>query len=211
MQASSLSVTDVVSPKAYVDILARPQLGERVLPEGLRISPYEILDYQGTLTLVDPDGGRAVFQRTETIRFLQDGVSAILDHFWGDGVALTDYRNTAGRLAESFSDESRHHLAIALARSTHAGKTLSFEVERTALGSFIQANEWLETTIDHPIRQLGQRIIFPPNRPCQAAELVAGGQTMPLRPVPLDGGRTMLRYAIPNPRPDTPYLVRWRW
>jgi hypothetical protein len=71
------------------------------------VTPYEVLDYQGTLTLIDPEGGRAVFHRTEQIRFVQDGVSAILDHFWGDGVALTDYRNSAGRLAESFSDGDR--------------------------------------------------------------------------------------------------------
>lgn len=211
MLSQSSPVTQVVSPEAYSHILTTPHLGSKVLPEGLRVSPYEILDYQGTLTLTDPEGGRAIIQRAEQIRFLQDGVGAILDHFWGDGVALTGYRNSAGRLVESFGDGHRHHLAITLPRPTRMGEQLTVDVERTALASFTRQDEWLETTIDHPIRQLGQQIVFPPNRRCQAAELVAESQILPLRPINLGDGRTILKITIPNPRPDRSYLVRWRW
>jgi hypothetical protein len=42
----------------------------------------------------------AVFRRVQRIQFQQDGVGAILDHFWGDGVALAAYRTTAGVLKE---------------------------------------------------------------------------------------------------------------
>ena len=59
-----------------------------LLPEGILASPYEVLDYDATLTLGDTKGIKADFQRTETVRFLQSGVAGILDHVWGDGVAL---------------------------------------------------------------------------------------------------------------------------
>ena len=38
-----------------------------------------------TLTLHDGKGLHATLERRERIRFLQEGVSAILDHAWGDG------------------------------------------------------------------------------------------------------------------------------
>src|SRR3712207_6950394 len=44
-------------------------------------------------SLEDPEGLRATFRRFERIRFLESGVSAILDHFWGDGVTVTHYRS----------------------------------------------------------------------------------------------------------------------
>jgi hypothetical protein len=211
MQVHSPSAADVVSLKTYARILTSPHLGGRILPEGLRVTPYEILDYEGTLILSDAQGGRAVFRRTQQIRFLQEGVAAILDHFWGDGVSLTDYANTAGQLADSFSDGGRHHLAIDLARPMHRGEQLAFDVERTALASFSADDEWLETTIDHPIHRLGQRVIFPADRPCQHAELATPDGIIPLQPVRLGDGRTALRFTVPHPKADTPYLVRWHW
>lgn len=211
MPSPAAPVVDVVSPKIYAEILTSRRLGQRLLPEGLSGSPYEILDYQATLTLLDPMGRRATFRRTQGVRFLQNGVSAILDHFWGDGVPLTHYHHTAGQLAESFQDGGRRHLVIDLGRPMHRGETLSFDVERTALVSFTEGSEWLETTIDHPIHQLGQQIIFPVERPCQGAELVVSDFTLPLRALDIGDGRTMLRFSIPRPEADTPHLVRWRW
>jgi hypothetical protein len=203
--------TDIVSAKMYARILTSHGLGPRLLPEGLMTSPYEILDYQGTLTLLDPEGCQAIFNRTQTIRFLQDAVSSILDHLWGDGVSLAHYHNSAGQLSESFRDGDRRHLVIDLARAMRRGETLSFDVERTAMVGFTGDSEWLETTIDHPIHHLGQEIVFPPERPCLWAELVAASMIIPLRPFGTSDGRTRLRFSIPHPEAHTPYLVRWRW
>src|SRR3954451_20995355 len=114
MHTLSPPVMDVVSPKAYGHILASGSLGKQILPEGWRISPYEIFGYHGTLTLTDGEGRQAILRRTQQIRFLQEGVSAILDHFWGDGVPLIDYRHTGGQLVDSFKDGDRHHPAVNL-------------------------------------------------------------------------------------------------
>ncbi|TAK28811.1 MAG: hypothetical protein EPO21_21895 [Chloroflexota bacterium] len=95
----------VVSPKIYAAIGSSSRLKRMLLPEGLIKSPYEILNYESTLTLHDPRGMRATVKRRQEVRFLQEGVAGILDHVWGDGVTLTYYHNDAGKLADSFRDE----------------------------------------------------------------------------------------------------------
>ena len=202
---------DVVSPKVYGLILDSESLRSRLLPEGPIGSPYEILDYQATLVLDDPEGRRATFHRTQQIQFLQGGVSAILDHFWGDGVQLVDYRNTAGVIGDSFRDRGIRHLVIELARAMGRGETLTFAVERVARVGFTADEEWLETTIDHPIHRLTREIIFPKERPCRSAELVVGNRAVPLEPIRLPDGRTVLRIRIPAPKADTPYTICWSW
>lgn len=211
MLALASPTIDVVSPKVYGLILNSKRLAHRLLPGGPIGSPYEILDYQATLVLDDPEGQRAIFRRTQHVRFLQDGVSAILDHLWGDGVILTDYQNTAGSIGETFKDAGTRHLVIDLNEPLGRGATLTFDVERTAMEGFTGADEWLETTIDHPIHHFGQRIVFPKDRPCQRAELVVGDVVMALTPITLADGRTLLQVAIPEPKADIPHTIRWRW
>src|SRR3954469_23512602 len=121
---------EIVAVRAYGLLLTSPRLARQVLPEGLICSPYEILDYTATLTLHDAKGARATFERRQRVRFLQDGVSAILDHAWGDGVVMTAYHNDAGRLADWFRDGARRHLVIDLGRRMRKGAWLSFRVER---------------------------------------------------------------------------------
>lgn len=200
-----------VASRVYGRLLASRRLRRQLFPGGLTASPYEILDYQGVLTLLDPEGRWVIFRRTQTVRFLQDEVSSILDHLWGDGISLAAYHHSAGQLAESIRDGDRRHLVIDLQRPMRRGETLVFEVERTAMVGFTEQNEWLETTIDHPIRQLGQQIIFPKARPCRRAELVVADLVIPLNPATGTDGRTTLRYSVPSPESHTPYLVRWRW
>jgi hypothetical protein len=204
-------ITQVISPRIYGLIADSPDLRARLVPGGLVGSPYEILDYQATLVLVDPQGRQAIFRRTQQIRFLQDGVSAILDHLWGDGVTVSRYRNTAGPIGESFKDAGVRHLVIDLERPMGRGETLGFEVERTAMAGFTRPDEWLETTFDHAISQFGQQVIFPNWRPCQWAELIVGYQVEPLQPIRLPDGRTLLQFAITRPQTDLPLTLRWHW
>ena len=113
----------VVSPNIYSLIATSPRLRRMLLPEGILASPYEVLDYDATLTLGDTKGIKADFQRTETVRFLQSGVAGILDHVWGDGVALTYYHNEAGNLEDSFNDQGRRHLVIGFKRAMRRGES----------------------------------------------------------------------------------------
>jgi hypothetical protein len=202
---------DVVSARAYALLLTSRRWGRLVLPDGLPTSPYEVLDYAAALVLHDARGLRATFRRRQRVRFLHDGVAALLDHAWGDGVLLTGYRTDVGRLADVVRDGNRRHLVIALKREMAEGTTLAFGVERAAMAGFTRDAEWLETTIDHPIRRLRPCIVFPRTRPCQRATLHHAGRVHRLPVVRRRDGRTVVRFDALEPRPHTPYTIRWRW
>ncbi len=211
MQSTPLAPSPFVSNSTYALISSSPRLKGGLLPGGLLTSPYEILDYDATLTLDDPMGISATFQRTQKIRFLQDGVSAIMDHMWGDGVVVTHYDNNAGRLDDSFKDGGYRHLVVNLKRSMGKGETIAFEVVRKAMVGFTKNEEWLETRIDHPTKRMIRSVVFPRERPCLYAILQYDGLEVPLPVMKLAGGKTLVRFDVHKPNIDTPYTVRWSW
>src|SRR5688572_5228836 len=104
----------VLSPELFEVITASSRLARLVSPEGVGRNPYEILSYDATLRLDGASGAFATFERRQNVRFLQNGVGAVLDHVWGDGDLLRQYENTAGPLEDSFRDRGRHHLLLRL-------------------------------------------------------------------------------------------------
>src|SRR5262249_43991568 len=136
--------------------------------------------YRSTLTLHDARGGRATVARAQTVRFLQAGVRAILDHAWGDGVLVTDYRHSAGPVIDAFKDGDRRHFVVALPRPLARGNCFTFTVARQVRAAFAGEREWLETVIDHPVRRLRCTVVFPPERPCRLAVLVSAAVQTPL-------------------------------
>lgn len=201
----------VISPKIMAVIASSPRLKRRLFPQSLFLAPYRVLDYDATLVLRDKKGSVATFQRVEKVEFQQDGVRAILDHFWGDGVTVAEYRNTAGWLGDSLRDEGRRHLIIGLKQPASRGQVLTFQVERTAMTGFTQEHEWLETTLNHPAERLTRSVIFPKGRPCRAASLFYEDRVFPLRVKEISGGRTQVGVRITRPKHGMPYVVRWAW
>jgi hypothetical protein len=201
----------IVSSRLLSVISTSTRLRRMLVPQSLATSPYEVIDYASTLVLHDGAGKRATFLRQQKIRFLQHGVSGILDHAWGEGILLTKYRNTAGSLEDSFRDGGRRHLVIGLKRPMSRGEDLSFQVEREAMEAFLQNEEWLETTIDHPIGKLGACIVFPKRRPVRRAVLRCNGLDVLLPTFELRDGRTMVGFHRADPRADTSYTIHWLW
>lgn len=201
----------VISASGYAWLLRDPWLRRAVLPGGLLTTPYEVLDYQSVLTLQNAEGTRATFARRQDIRFLHDGVTAILDHAWGDGILATDYANDAGRLEGSYNDVGRHHLVVALRRRMGRGESLSFRVRRETMVGFTEGEEWLETTVDHPVARLSPSIVFPKDRPCRRAVLQAGRRLVPLTVARRRSGQTVVRVEILQPWANFPYTIRWSW
>ncbi len=202
---------DVVSARITALILGSPRLRQQLLPEGPLISPYEILDYRSILVLKDQKGAEAVFQRTQRVRFLQDGVEAILDSFWGDGVLLTAYRHSAGAIADSFKDEGRRHLVIALPRRMRRGEVLTFTVSRTVMEGFTGRHQLLETVIDHPLGRLDIAIRAPQTRRFEQVEMQVGTGPKAIFVASAPPGGTLARIYIPRARSHTRYALRWRW
>ena len=195
----------------YDLILSSQHLHEMLLPEGPLRSPYEILDYDATLILHDQRGARATFHRTQQIRFLQDGVAGLLDHAWGAGVLVTNYRHSAGKLEDSFKDQGTRHLVVSLPKATQRGEQLRFQVSREVMEAFTSDIGSVETAIDHPVLQLRRAIIFPRSRPVHQAMAQVAGKQWVLPITHLADGRTLVRLEVRNPRAYTTYTVRWSW
>jgi hypothetical protein len=203
--------SDVISPEAYELIMRSPDLRLALMPEGLVPSPYRILSYDATLTLMDPDGKFASFERTQRVMFQQDGVTALLDHFWGDGITAAQYSTTAGPLGRLFTDSGRRHLMIELPRPMMRGDVFEFGTERIMMEAFQRENEYFEVTIDHPIVRLGCVLLFPRERPCLQAAILIDGRYRSLEIADLPGGKSFVRLEIPNAEPHTVYRVEWQW
>jgi hypothetical protein len=203
MKAALAEPQPLVSPRIHALILFSPRLRRMLLPAGILTSPYEVLDCQATLVIHDPRGIKATFHRGQRIRFLQDGVAGIMDHFWGDGVAITSYHNEAGVLMESFRDEGRRHLVIGLGRRMGRGEELLFGVERTAMVCFVGKREWVETRVDHPTRRLSRRVVFPRERPC----LRHDGAEVDLPITVHADGRTSVGFNIRKPLDCAAYTI----
>jgi hypothetical protein len=201
----------LVSAQAYAFILESPILRQKLLPQGLVMSPYVIERFDGVLDLQDPFGHLAVFERTQSVRFLQHGVSGLLDHFWGAGVTIAEYSTTAGAIGPMIRDGQRRHLVTTLQRAMSRGDVLTFATARTMRESFKKPSTAFELLIDHPIRQLSQWILFPLERPCLRAHLIMGTRATRLAVETLPGGRSVLRVDVPKPRPQMVYRIAWDW
>lgn len=201
----------VVSARAYAFILSSRRLQRKLLPEGLARSPYEILDYDVTLTLRDREGIRATFRRRQEVAFLQNRVSGMLDHMWGHGVLITQYHTDAGDLEDSILDEGRRHVVVGFKRPMGVGERLAFHVERTAMVGFTKGQEWTATTLDHPTRRLRSQIVFPKARPVLQATLSFEGRERSLPVLWRKDGRSVIRFAVDRPRAYTAYTVHWSW
>jgi hypothetical protein len=208
---ADLEPTELVSAAVYARILRTPRLRALLLPEGLLPSPYAVLRFEATLILHDPLGLRATFLRTQTVRFLQDGVAAILDHYWGDGIPFTDYQTDAGALLGTLRDGRRRHLVLSLGQRTRRGETRTFRVHRRAMAMFLAGEEWLETVVDHPVQELRQTNVFPRARTCRLAVLDGAGEVAVLPIREDEQGRSVVAVTVHAPVAHTVYTIRWAW
>jgi len=177
---------------------------------------YEILDYDSTLEILDPNGGKAILTRREAIRFLQNNVVAIHDHAWGDGDIFADYHCQPGVPVDFYEDGSKHNILISLRETKDRGDVIELWVQRAIEHGLIKNQEWLETEIDHWMKHLKLSIIFPQKRPCQRATLSrrSTGKTDLLSRThfsSLPSGKQKLTWETSSPKLHDLYTIKWTW
>ena len=65
--------------------------GKAAIHNLLKPGMYEVINYDSTLEILDTDGKKAVFSKTEEVKFLQNNIIAFQDQAWGDGKILLNY------------------------------------------------------------------------------------------------------------------------
>jgi len=177
---------------------------------------YEILHYDSTLELLDPNGDTAIFHKRQQVRFLQDNVLAFEDYAWGDGNIFADYRCAPGVAVDRYQDGDRWNILISLRETKSRGDITDFHLERTIQAGFTQHEEWYQAEIRHPTQRLRMAVIFPPERPCQRATLQERkhNRTRVLGPAclqQLPDGRQLLEFETTHVRYLEIYTLRWTW
>lgn len=178
---------------------------------------YEILDYDATLEIMDPEGKEAWLIRHQVIRFLQDNVVAIHDHAWGEGDNIfAEYHCQPGVPVDFYKDSSKYNILISLRETKNRGDVIDLWIERLITGGLTEEEEYLETDVDHLTDHMKVSIIFPQERPCRRAILTqkSSKDTMPLEGrnfSNLTDGRQVLTYETRHPRLNDLYTIKWRW
>lgn len=193
-----------------IDLLQRLPL-VRSLP-----GMYEVLQHEATLELRTRSGSRAVYMKTQRVRFLQNNIIAYQDKAWGDGDIFAEYHCAPGIEADRYREGHRYHILISLRETKSRGDVEDFRIRRVIRDGFTQAVEEFQTEIDHRTRQLSLQVIFPANRPPTRVVLIEqnAGRSTTLKGDnrrQLPDGKILYHWSADHPRLFEAYIVRWEW
>lgn len=188
------------------------QLVEREYHEGL----YEVLEYDATLELLDPQGQTALFRKRQRVRYLQDYVIAFQDFAWGDGNVLAAYQCTPGVVVDRYREGDRWNVLISLRETRSVGDIDEFHIQRKIIAGFTASEEWWQGEMQNRTRHLKLSIIFPLGRRCQRAILCERNvrRTTSLGATfftTLPDGRQLLTWETSRPRRFETYTLKWQW
>lgn len=204
------NLTSFQGVNAFIRLLSLLPLRKPIL------GMYQVLDHQVELELCDISGKKAIYRKTQMVRFLQDNIIAYEDKAWGDGEIFTAYRCSPGLAVDCYADGHRYRVLISLREQKHRGDVETFRIEREITSGFTNATEDFQTEVDHQTEQLSLAVLFPVARPPQDAWIVEQntGRRIPLGPShreALPDGRLRLRWQIRRPRRYEAYVLRWAW
>jgi hypothetical protein len=178
--------------------------------------PYENLDYEVTLELLDTTGKTAVFRKRQRVKFLQDNMIAFEDFAWGDGEILSNYKVVPGFVVDKYLEGDRWNILISLRGSKSSGDIEEFHMERTEKNTYLKAEEWLQTEIRQRTHHLRMNVILPNKRRCQRTVLVQrkSNQAIVLgaehiRSLP--DGRQLLSWETNHVQAYNVYTLKWLW
>lgn len=177
---------------------------------------YEVLDFEHTLELCDKKGKRAIFHKRETVRLLQDYVSAYVDYAWGRGDIFADYRCSPGVPVDRYPVGHKQCVLISLREARRRGDILHIRIDRTVHNGFSLATGWSETVVLHRTRRFYIATLFPKDRPPLQTWLLQVNQN---RSTPLGkdhtevlaDGRHKVFWETTNPRLFETYTLKWTW
>jgi len=177
---------------------------------------YEVLEYEATLELKDPEGKGATFKKREKVRYLQDNVIAYQDQAWGDGEILVDYRCTPGTPVDRYRSGYKTYVLISRREVKNKGDLDEFNIEWGIRQGFLRRTEQWETHVTHRTRCLKINVIFPKSRPPRSTTLIEQScqRSQSLgksAQVELPDGRWLVAWETYRPRLHENYVMQWEW
>jgi hypothetical protein len=196
-------------------ILEAWQLVKKIAAERA-VGLYEVLDFDHALELCDARGKKAVYRKRETVRFLQDFVTAYQDQAWGVGNIFAEYRCSPGVPVDRYRDGHKFRVLISLREVKRRGETMRISIDRTVRNGFLKSEGWSETEISHRMQRFRTSVTFPKKRHCRKIALIEknAARTFPLdlnRAEILPDGRQRVSWETHKPILFETYTLRWVW
>ncbi len=207
----------LIAGSPWLEIVASAwKLGRQIWRGMAGEGMYEVLDYEVTLELQDKRGQRALLNKREKVRYLQDNIIAFQDQAWGEGDFLVNYRCTPGKEVDRYRLGHKTHILIALREEKKRGDIDEFTIEREIHGGFLEASEYCEIGINHRTKRLLLQVIFPEARRPLRTSLVkrTRQRTQILGPeavTQLLDGRWQVRWETKRPKLHEHYILKWDW
>jgi hypothetical protein len=209
-------VTSLLSSRSIQTLAELWKLWRKITRSLAEEGMYEVLEYEGTLELLDPRGETAQFQKRERVRYLQNETIAYQDQAWGDGKILLDYQCSPGTPVDRYRPGQKTYVLISLRDVKRRGDVDEFHIQWRLRDAFLRSRELLETEVSHRTRKLRVQLIFPAGRPPQRIVLREGRRptAQPLPPealLRLPDGRWRVLWEKAKPRLHERYTLQWDW
>ncbi len=131
-----------------------------------------MLDFEHTLEPCDTRGKKAVYRKRETVRFLQDFVTAYEDQAWGKGQIFAEYRCSPGVPVDRYQDGDKVRVLISLRETKRCGDVMQIAIDRVVRNGFVVSEGWSETDVSYRMKRLKIGVIFPKGRHCKRTWMV---------------------------------------
>jgi len=176
---------------------------------------YEVLHHQVSLDLRNYKTRKAIYNKQQRVRFLQNHVIAFYDTAFGDGDLFADYRCSPGYAVDQFQKGQRIYTLISLRETKMRGDQENLFIERTIRNGFSGTKEYLQIDIDHVTHNLDITIQFPTERCPSSITLHQSNQPQPIAVnnllEQLPDGHFQFHWEKEHPRQGIHYLVTWVW
>jgi hypothetical protein len=208
---------DVISYLSLIEVFCNLwKVGQRAILRFAVEGMYEVVEYESTLELKDPEGKKAIFHKREKVLYLQDNIIAYQDQAWGDGKILQNYRCIPGIPVDFYRPGRKTYILISLREVKNQGDVEEFNIEWRITEGFVRTKEIWETEIRHRTRRLKIQVVFPKERPPTKVSLYEDTQQ---RTLSIDGddktrlpdGRWVISLEKSHPKVNEIYTIKWDW
>jgi hypothetical protein len=168
--------------------------------------PYETIDFDTRLEVMDRQWRSARYIRRQRIRFRQDGVATFLDFAWGDGVLFAYYHSPANRIIDTIPTRKGYVVVLGLSRTFYKGETLDVMIERKVVGPFFDELNFWESLFRVPTQRFTLDIVAPSGASFRDAEVALPPDQR------FDAGvrGRMFQLRVNRPSAHAPYRLSWR-
>jgi hypothetical protein len=174
-----------------------------------RTGQVTLTESSDIVTILDAGGTRAIWVRTQTMKFNVGAREALIARLAGEGQILPGKLMSKGRVVDL--SERKGHVYAVFAAEIKKGDVVDITLESSVKDAFPTNIEWVERDILQPTDKLKIEVRFPDERRCQAAELtrIFGADEEKIEQ--LVPGSSVIATIPKGMQVGESYRLHWQW